>query len=79
MDSDSTVIYTVILPKDNEKDLAELPQEIQAAMTIKFVETMDDVLATALDRSVPAAATAPVPEVAPAFESTVSSDKELAN
>jgi ATP-dependent Lon protease len=74
-----TGLYTVILPRDNEKDLADVPQDIQAAMTIKFAETMDDVLAVALDRSLPAAATAPVPEVAPAFESTVSSDKELAN
>jgi len=75
-----TGIYTVLLPRDNEKDMADVPPEIQAAMTIKFVETMDDVLAMALDRAVPA--TAPqsgVPEVAPAFESTVSSDTELAN
>src|SRR5208282_3482866 len=74
-----TGLYTVILPRDNEKDLADVPQDIQAAMTIKFAETMDDVLAVALDRSLPAAATAPVPEVAPAFDSTVGSDKELAN
>jgi len=74
-----TGIYTVILPRDNEKDLAEVPQEIQSAMTIKLVETMDDVLALALERAKPAAAAAPVPEVAPAFDATVSSDKELAN
>jgi ATP-dependent Lon protease len=74
-----TGLYTVILPRDNEKDLADVPQDIQSAMTIKFAETMDDVLAVALDHSLPAAATAPVPEVAPAFESTVVSDKELAN
>jgi len=77
-----TGLYTVVLPRDNEKDLADVPQEIQAAMTIKFVETMDDVLAVALERPLPAAEAAPVPEVpevAPAFESTVSSDKELAN
>ena len=74
-----TGIYTVILPRDNEKDLADVPQEIQSAMTIKFVETMDEVLATALERPKPAAAAATVPEVAPAFDSTVGSDKELAN
>ena len=75
-----TGIYNVVLPRDNEKDLADVPQEIRAAMTIQFVETMDDVLAFALDRALPAAASpAGVPEVAPAFESTVSSDKELAN
>ena len=75
-----TGIYTVLLPRDNEKDMADVPQEIQAAMSIKFVETMDDVLALALDRAVPAVASqSGVPEVAPAFESTVSSDTELAN
>ena len=74
-----TGLYTVILPRDNEKDLAEVPQEIQAAMTIKFVDTMDDVLAVALERTLPAETSAPVPEVAPAFDSAVSSDKELAN
>jgi ATP-dependent Lon protease len=72
-----TGIYTVILPRDNEKDLADVPQEIQSAMTIKFVDTMDDVLALALDRALPAAAA--VPEVAPAFESTVASDQGLTN
>jgi ATP-dependent Lon protease len=72
-----TGIYTVLLPRDNEKELADVPQEIQAAMTIKFVDTMDDVLALALDRALPAAT--PVPEVAPAFESTVASDQGLTN
>ena len=74
-----TGLYTVILPRDNEKDLADVPQEIQAAMTIKFVETMDDVLAVALERPLADSAAAPVPEVAPAFDSAVGSDKELAN
>jgi len=73
-----TGIYTVILPRDNEKDLADVPPEIQSAMTIKFVDTMDDVLALALDRALPASAEA-VPEVAPAFEPTVASDQELTN
>ena len=34
----------VILPKDNEKDLADIPPEIQAQMSIHFVESMDEVL-----------------------------------
>ena len=72
-----TGIYTVLLPRDNEKDLADVPPEIQSEMTIKFVETMDDVLALALDRPLPTAA--PVPEVAPAFESTVATDQGLTN
>ncbi len=40
---------TVILPKDNEKDLAEIPPEIQAQMSIRFVENMDEVLQIALE------------------------------
>ena len=43
-------IRTVMLPKDNEKDLADIPPEILAALTIRFVETMDEVLGLALER-----------------------------
>jgi len=42
---------TVILPRDNEKDLAEIPVNIQQEMTIRFVETMDEVLDLALETS----------------------------
>lgn len=42
----------VILPKDNEKDLAEIPANIQQELTIRFVETMDEVLELALERKV---------------------------
>ena len=37
-------IKTVIIPKDNEKDLAEVPQNVQKAMEIIFVEHIDEVL-----------------------------------
>ncbi len=37
-------IKKVILPKDNEKDLIELPEEVKKAMEFKLVETVDDVL-----------------------------------
>ncbi|HMD99081.1 MAG TPA: endopeptidase La [Terriglobia bacterium] len=40
---------TVILPRDNEKDLAEIPSNIQQEMTIRFVESMDEVLDLALE------------------------------
>ena len=46
-------LRTVILPKDNEKDLEEIPVEIQAEMSIRFVEMMDEVLAIALERPLP--------------------------
>ncbi|MFQ5925947.1 MAG: endopeptidase La [Terriglobia bacterium] len=45
-------IPTVILPKDNEKDLADIPLYIQETVTIKFVETMDEVLELALERPI---------------------------
>jgi ATP-dependent Lon protease len=40
---------TVILPRDNEKDLTDIPANIQQELAMKFVETMDEVLELALD------------------------------
>lgn len=37
-------IKTVIIPKDNEKDIAEVPQNVQNAVEIIFVEHIDEVL-----------------------------------
>jgi ATP-dependent Lon protease len=37
-------IKTVIIPKDNEKDIAEVPQNVQSALNIIFVEHIDEVL-----------------------------------
>ncbi len=36
-------IKTVILPKKNEKDLVEVPEEIQQSLQFLFVETVDEV------------------------------------
>jgi ATP-dependent Lon protease len=41
---------TIILPRDNEKDLADIPQNIQQELTIRFVDVMDDVLEVALEK-----------------------------
>ena len=41
---------TIILPRDNEKDLADLPVNIQQELTIRFVDIMDDVLEVALEK-----------------------------
>jgi len=43
---------TVILPRDNEKDMAEIPANVQQELTIRFVETMDEVLDLALERRI---------------------------
>jgi ATP-dependent Lon protease len=37
-------IKTVIIPKDNERDLAEVPQNVQKALNIVFVDHIDEVL-----------------------------------
>ena len=46
-------IDTILLPKDNEKDLPEVPQEVRDALCINLVETIDDVLALALEDACP--------------------------
>ena len=43
-------IFKVILPKRNQKDLADIPKHLLKEMTFIFAETMDDVLASALRR-----------------------------
>jgi ATP-dependent Lon protease len=72
-------LHTVVLPKDNEKDLADIPQEILSCLKVHFVETMDEVLQLALERLI-----VPLehPEVAPVAEPFVASaekDKSLTN
>jgi ATP-dependent Lon protease len=44
-------IRTIIMPRDNEKDLADVPADIQGDFAIHFVESMDEVLKVALTRS----------------------------
>ena len=54
-------IDTIILPKDNEKDLVEVPEEVRDALNVNLVETIDEVLSLALEDSVPTAATDEAP------------------
>jgi ATP-dependent Lon protease len=46
-------LFEVLLPKDNEKDIAEVPENLRSAMKLHFVETMDQVLAIALEKPLP--------------------------
>jgi ATP-dependent Lon protease len=46
-------VFEVILPKDNEKDLAEVPENLRNAMKLHFVDTMDQVLQIALEAPLP--------------------------
>jgi ATP-dependent Lon protease len=41
-------IHTVLLPEDNQPDLADIPADIRKRITFKFVKTMDEVIALAL-------------------------------
>jgi ATP-dependent Lon protease len=43
-------IAKVILPKRNEKDLEEVPQNVKDGLTFHFVERMDEVIEKALTR-----------------------------
>jgi ATP-dependent Lon protease len=49
----------VILPKTNEKDLRDVPDEVRANMAFSFVTTMDDVIRIALLDVAPVASTSP--------------------
>jgi ATP-dependent Lon protease len=56
-------IFEAILPKDNDKDLAEVPDNLKKEMKLHFADTMDDVLAIALERPLPQ-----VPEAADSIQ-----------
>jgi len=72
-------LRTVILPKDNEKDLADIPQEILASLTVHFVEIMDEVLQIALERPIVPLELAAVAPVAEPFVGGTEKDKSLTN
>src|SRR5438105_1094846 len=72
-------LRTVVLPKDNEKDLADIPQEILASLTVHFVENMDEVLQIALERLIVPLEHAAVAPVAEPFVGGAEKDKSLTN
>jgi ATP-dependent Lon protease len=41
-------VQTVLLPRQNAKDLAEVPEEVKKRLEFLFLDTVDDVLSTAL-------------------------------
>ncbi len=49
-------IFEAILPRANEKDLADLPENLRSVMKLHFVDQMDEVLKIALE--------GPLPEIA---------------
>ncbi len=46
-------LKTIILPKDNKKDLVDVPQEVLTDVDFKFVSHMDEVLDIALTKQLP--------------------------
>src|ERR1700728_1260655 len=46
-------LFEVILPLENEKDVAEVPENLRSEMKLHFVDTMDQVLAIALEGPLP--------------------------
>jgi ATP-dependent Lon protease len=44
-------IRTIIIPKQNEKDLEDIPKNVRKDMKFIFVETMDEVISSALRKS----------------------------
>ncbi len=43
-------LKTIILPKDNEKDLADIPDAVLESLNLYMVDTMDEVLKIALEK-----------------------------
>ncbi len=72
-------LRTAILPKDNEKDLADVPPEILSQMSIHFVGSMDEVLQFALETPLPIATHPPVAGVDGKYANDVAQDNELTN
>ena len=60
-------IKTVLIPKENEKDLAEIPDNVKRGLKIIPVDTVDDVIANSLLRK-------PVPIEWPEVDSVAASD-----
>jgi ATP-dependent Lon protease len=64
-------ILTAIMPRENEKDLPDIPDAIKQTMKLNFVDSMDEVLKVALERelvAIPLPAGAPGVEVQPVEE-----------
>ena len=72
-------LRTVLIPKDNEKDLADIPPEILSSLTVHLVETMDEVLHIALERPIVPTEHAAVAPVAEPFVAGAEKDTSLTN
>ena len=65
-------IKTVLIPEENEKDLTDIPENIQDKLVIKSVKWIDEIFETALEQL-------PVPLEKPVASSSKSKDEKPAN
>ncbi len=70
-------IFEAILPRANEKDLADLPENLRSVMKLHFVDQMDDVLKIALEAPLPELHEE-TPEALAAVKSPVAADQPRA-
>ncbi len=61
-------IFEIVLPKDNERDLVDIPENIRKEMKLHFVTSMDEVLKIALEREIIALPLAPTATAADLVE-----------
>jgi ATP-dependent Lon protease len=66
-------IHEAIIPRDNEKDLPDIPEIIRKDMVLHFVDSMDEVLKVALEREIVAL---PLTPVVPQVEAAVQISEE---
>jgi ATP-dependent Lon protease len=65
-------ILEAVLPAENEKDLAEVPENLRKEMKLHFVDSMDEVLLIALEHPLPEVPeSSPIPAITPLPEGTV--------
>jgi ATP-dependent Lon protease len=71
-------IKTVVIPKDNERDLKEIPENVLSGLSIHPVRWIDEVLEIALERMPqPAAALAPVDVATRTEDQRLDTDKSI--
>jgi ATP-dependent Lon protease len=65
-------ILEAVLPAENEKDLAEVPENLRKEMKLHFVDSMDEVLQIALEQPLPEVPeSSPLPAIQPLPEGPI--------
>ena len=69
-------LRTIILPKRNEQDIDDVPEEIKKSMKFIYVETVDDVLESALEANHKSTRSKPAPKKKSASRKTKTNGKD---